>query len=33
MVFRRVLEMSDYMQSVSAQGTSRNITGGQILKP
>jgi hypothetical protein len=33
MVFRRVLEISDYLQSVSAQGTSRNIAGGQILKP
>jgi hypothetical protein len=33
MVFKKVLEMSDYLQSVSAQGTSRNIPGGQILKP
>jgi hypothetical protein len=33
MVFKRVLEMSDYLQSVSAQGTSRSIAGGQILKP
>ena len=33
MVFKRVLEMSDYLQSVSAQSTSRNIEGGQILKP
>ena len=33
MVFKKVLEMSDYLQSVSAQGTSRHIDGGQILKP
>ena len=33
LVFKKVLEMSDYLQSVSAQGISRNIAGGQILKP
>jgi hypothetical protein len=33
LVFRKMLEMSDYLQSVSAQGISRNIAGGQILKP
>ena len=32
-VFKKVLEISDYLQSVSAQGISRNIAGGQILKP
>jgi hypothetical protein len=32
-VFKKVLEISDYLQSVSAQGISRNINGGQILKP
>ena len=32
-IFQKVLEISDYMQSVSAQGVSRNIGGGQILKP
>jgi hypothetical protein len=33
LVFKKVLEISDYLQSVSAQGTSRNIAGGQILRP
>ena len=33
LVFKKVLEISDYLQSVSAQGISRNIAGGQILKP
>lgn len=32
-IFQKVLEISDYLQSVSAQGVSRNIAGGQILKP
>lgn len=32
-IFQKVLEISDYMQSVSAQGVSRTIGGGQILKP
>jgi len=32
-IFQKVLEISDYLQSVSAQGMSRNIAGGQILKP
>ena len=32
-VFKKVLEISDYLQSVSAQGISRNINGGQILRP
>ena len=32
-IFQKVLEISDYLQSVSAQGVSRNINGGQILKP
>jgi hypothetical protein len=32
-VFKKVLEIGDYLQSVSAQGISRNINGGQILKP
>jgi hypothetical protein len=32
-VFKKMLEISDYLQSVSAQGISRNINGGQILKP
>jgi hypothetical protein len=32
-IFQTVLEISDYLQSVSAQGMSRNINGGQILKP
>lgn len=33
LVFKKVLEISDYLQSVSAQGISRNIDGGQILEP
>ena len=32
-VFKKVLEISDYLQSVSAQGISRSINGAQILKP
>ena len=32
-IFQKVLEISDYLQSVSAQGVSRNIAGGQILRP
>jgi len=32
-VFKRILQISDYLQSVSAEGVSRSITGGQILKP
>ena len=32
-IFQKVLEISDYLQSISAQGVSRNINGGQILKP
>jgi hypothetical protein len=33
MVFQKVLEISEYLQSVSAEGVSRNIAGAQILKP
>jgi hypothetical protein len=33
MVFKRMLQISDYLQSVSAEGVSRNIAGVQILKP
>jgi hypothetical protein len=33
MVFQKMLEISDYLQSVSAEGVSRNIAGAQILKP
>ena len=33
MVFQKVLEISDYLQSVSAEGVSRHIAGAQILKP
>ncbi len=32
MVFQKVLQISDYLQSVSAQGVSRNIPGVQILR-
>lgn len=32
-VFRRALEISEYLQSVSAEGVSRNVAGAQILKP
>ena len=33
MVFQKVLQISDYLQSVSAEGVSRSIAGLQILKP
>jgi hypothetical protein len=33
LVFKRMLEISDYLQSVSAEGVSRHIPGVQILKP
>lgn len=33
MVFQKMLQISDYLQSVSAEGVSRNIAGAQILKP
>jgi hypothetical protein len=32
-VLKRMLQISDYLQSVSAEGMSRNIAGVQILKP
>jgi hypothetical protein len=33
MLFQKVLQISDYLQSVSAEGVSRTIAGVQILKP
>lgn len=32
-VFQRILQISDYLQSVSAEGLSRQIDGTQILEP
>lgn len=32
-MFKRLLQISDYLQSVSAEGVSRNLAGVQILKP
>jgi hypothetical protein len=33
MVFQKMLQISEYLQSVSAEGVSRNIAGAQILRP
>jgi hypothetical protein len=33
MLFQKVLQVSDYLQSVSAEGVSRTVAGVQILKP
>jgi hypothetical protein len=32
LVFQKVLQISDYLQSVSAEGVGRNVIGSQILK-
>jgi hypothetical protein len=33
MVFRTLIKVSDYLQSVSAETTGRRMTGGDLLKP
>ena len=32
LVFRKVVQVSDYFQSVSAEGKSGSVPGGEILK-